>query len=534
MNSTGRRSRVLAMGVIGIAIVAAASFITLTSAPARVFGHPDQHAGTQTDQQPPAQETVTPATAAHNAEALTMAQAMSTSFEQTAAKASPAVVFIQVEKQMKVTPAAWGGPENGPMDPQDMFKFFFGPGQGGPGPGGLGKGGRHMMPEPNQCPVPFGQGSGFIISADGYIVTNNHVVGDADRVKVTLQDGREFTAKRVGSDPDTEIALIKIDATGLPTLTLANSDHVRVGEWVLAIGSPFGLDHSVTSGIVSARGRSNVGIVDYADFIQTDAAINPGNSGGPLLDLNGEVIGMNTAIASHSGGSNGVGFAIPSNMITFIVDQLREHGTISRGFLGISIQNLTPDLAKWFGVKDGHGILIADVAKDSPAEKAGLQRDDLIVEVNGSPVGETGAFRSHVATTPSGKKIELGILRGGNRITKSIEIGSKPAEHVALGDKAQPEGESDLGISVQGLTDDLAKRLGYEGESGVVVAQVEPGSAAARAGIQPGALIEEVNKQKVENPREFEQALKKDPQKHSALLLLKEGQTKHYVALENA
>jgi serine protease Do len=514
-----RRSRLLAMGGLTVLAIAATALIALSATPAKGVEKSEPFSTAQALSGIPVQ-------GVEKTESLSMAQALSNTFAQIADKASPAVVFIEVEKELKGSPAGFYGPGGGPMDPRGFFRYFFGPGMGEPG-----------MPEPmtpNQGPVPMGQGSGFIISPDGYIVTNHHVVGDADRVKVALADGRTFDAKLIGSDPETEIALIKVDAKDLATLTLGNSDNLRVGEWVLAIGSPFGLSHSVTSGIVSARGRGNVGIVDYADFIQTDAAINPGNSGGPLLNMNGEVIGMNTAIVSRTGGSNGVGFAIPVNMVKYIVDQLREHGAITRGFLGISIQSLTPDLAKWFGINEGHGVLIADVSKGSPADQAGLQRDDVIVAFNGQPVEEIGAFRSHVSTTAQGTKIDLTIIRDGKRLTKTIVIGSLPAEKVATMNVTPESAPTDLGFTVQGLTDDLAKRLGYEGQAGVVVAQVAPGSQAARAGIRPGALIQEVNKREVHNPREFQDALKHDARDRTALLLMREGQATRYVALDIA
>lgn len=499
MSTFRERSAWITLGGIAIALVAAAALMGLSSKPA---------------------------TAADKTQSLSVVQALSDAFEQASAKASPAVVNIRVDKDMKGSPAMFNGQGGMPMDPQGLFERFFGPQMGGQG-----------MPEqaiPDQGPVAVGEGSGFIISEDGYIVTNHHVAGDADHLKVTLEDGRSFDAKLVGSDPQTEIALIKVDAQGLPTVKFSDSDSLRVGEWVLAIGSPFGLRHSVTSGIVSARGRGNVGIVDYADFIQTDASINPGNSGGPLLDMNGDVAGMNTAIVSRTGGSNGVGFAIPANMVKYIVDQLRDHGAITRGFLGVSIQELTPELAKWFGVNEGHGVLVSDVSKDSPANKAGLQRDDVIVQYDGQLVGEIGAFRSHVSTTTPGKRFNLTILRKGERIEKSVDIGSLPTEKMAAaGTPGQPE-HTKLGVAVQGLTDDLAKRMGYEGENGVIVAQVAPGSEAARAGVKPGMLIKEVNRQQVNDPREFQEAVKKDSKEHTALLLVQDGQSSRYVALDVA
>jgi serine protease Do len=453
-------------------------------------------------------------------------QQLSAAFTEVASSATPAVVFIEVEKNLDQSARGMRGQV--PPGMEELLKFFgpgFGPGmpQGQPHP---------QMPE---GPVPFGQGSGFIISKDGYVVTNHHVVGEADIVNVTLSDGREFEAKLIGTDPQTEIALIKIEGDDLPFIDLGNSDALNVGEWVLAIGSPFGLNHTVTSGIVSARGRGNVGIVDYADFIQTDAAINPGNSGGPLLNMDGEVIGMNTAIMSRGGGSNGIGFAIPVNMVKYVVDELRDDGQVSRGFLGVSIQQLTPQLAEWFGVNEGRGVVVADVSEDSPAAKAGLKRDDVIVELNGAPVEEIGAFRSRISTTTAGSDVKLTIVRDGERSEKTVSLGTLPTEELMAkaGKEVSPTENQNLGLAVAAIDAALAQEYGIEGEEGVVVTKVLPGSPAARAGLKPGQLITEVNRQKVENPRAFEKALKEG--KHdAALLLVQDGQYAHYVTLEVA
>jgi serine protease Do len=456
-------------------------------------------------------------------ESVAAVEAMSDAFAFVANQVSPAVVFIEIEKTVSPRPAAFLGPDgfgNGLPD-------FFGQAPRR-GPGGMGD------PSAGQYPVPVGQGSGFIVSSDGYIVTNNHVTDGADRMKVTLADGREFEAELVGADPQTEIALIKVDANELPTVKLGDSDVLRVGEWVLAIGSPFGLSHSVTSGIVSARERGNVGIVDYADFIQTDAAINPGNSGGPLLNMKGDVVGMNTAIVSRGGGSNGIGFAIPVNMVKSVVDQLRDHGSVTRGFLGVGIQELTPELSQWFGLKDKRGVLIAQVSPDSPAEKAGIQRDDVIVEMDGKSVSEMGTFRSHIATKKPGTSVELGILRNGERITKEVDLGSLEGKQVAANEPEAQAGPTGLGIELQALTNEIAQQLGYEGQTGIVVAGVAPGSPAARAGLRPGMLVTEVNKQQVHNVREFQQALKDGAQGKSALLLVREGEGSRYVAIETS
>jgi len=455
---------------------------------------------------------------------VTTAKELGNAFAKVAESASPAVVSIQVEKEMRTQALPFmGGPG---MGPENFFEYFFGPGM----PGMRGQ----RVPEGQErgnVPVPFGEGTGFILSPDGYIITNHHVVGDADVVRVKLADGREFKAKKVASDPQTEIALIKIDAENLPALPLGDSDNLKVGEWVLAIGSPFGLSQTVTAGIISARGRSNVGIVDYGDFIQTDAAINPGNSGGPLINLDGQVVGMNTAIFSKTGGSLGIGFAIPINMIKYVEKELRENGSVKRGYLGIAIQSLTPDLAEWFGAdKEKTGVLVAEVTEGSPAAKAGLQRDDVIIEYDGHQVDEAGSFRSRVATTAPGKPVKLVILRGGNQMEKEIEIGLKTSEGSMTITK---EGNQiELGLAVQNLTDDIAERLGYTGLSGVVVTGVEPGSAAASAHLKPGVLIQEVNRTPVHNTKEFEEALKSDVEHKAALLLVRDGEYSQYVTLQ--
>jgi len=464
---------------------------------------------------------------ARDEQALASANQLSDAFAQTAEEVTPGVVFIQVEKEIAQRNLRGFGPEGTwPMDP---FECFFGPRGPMVEP-------RGQMPEPQERNriLPYGQGSGFIISSDGYILTNNHVVGDADRVKVRLSDGREMEAEIVGTDPQTEVALLKVEARGLPALKLGDSDRIRVGEWVLAIGNPFGLSHSVTSGIVSAQGRGNVGIVDYADFIQTDAAINPGNSGGPLVNLKGEVIGMNTAIVSRTGGSLGIGFAIPVNMVKYVEKQLRDKGTVDRGFLGVVIQNLTPDLSKWFDIQRGKGVLISGVSEGAPAEKAGLRRDDIIVEFNGQPVEDAGSFRSRVSTTPPGEKVDITVLRNGKRETMRVEIGKLPEDKVrtASARPGMPAGIVGVGLTVQNLTDDLADRLGFKGLSGVVVSDVESGSAAEEAGIKPGMLIQEVNRKQIHNTQEFKEALNAETSAEGVLLLVRDGEFSRYVALD--
>ncbi len=429
-------------------------------------------------------------------------------FRSVAKKVSPAVVFIKVEKESEVVMPEF------PFG-DEFFRRFFG-----------------APPMPEHQPKTrkrkaVGQGSGFIISPDGLIMTNNHVVGDADKVTVRLLDGREFTADTIGTDPATDIALIKIDETDLPFLKLGDSDKLEVGDWVLAVGNPFGLSHTLTAGIVSAKGRSGIGLNDYENFIQTDAAINPGNSGGPLVNLDGEVVGINTAIFSRSGGYMGIGFAIPINMAKKIRDQLVKHGKVIRGRLGVYIQDLTPDLAESFGIDKNKGILVAQVIEDSPAEKAGLKRGDVILRIDGDPVGKVADFRNRIALTAPGTKVTLLVLRDGKRKKIKVTIGAMEDQQTA---KTGTSSISSYGLSLQSLTPELAERLGYEGEKGVLVAGVEAGSPAEEAGIERGDLIQEVNRVSVTTPAEVREALKKS-RGGKALLLVRHGETTRYLAL---
>lgn len=448
-------------------------------------------------------------------EGISTLQNLSDTYVKVAEETSHAVVFIEISKTM-ASPAGFPGGNDMPR------QFFFGP-----------RGGMQMpqAPHQNPMPAPVGSGSGFIISPDGYIVTNHHVAGEADALKVTLEDGRSFDATLVGTDPRTEVALLKIDAEGLPTVRLGNSDAVRVGEWILAVGSPFGLDFTVTSGIVSAQGRSEVGIVDYANFIQTDAAINPGNSGGPLINLNGEVIGMNTAIMSRSGGNNGIGFAIPINMVKAVVDDLKDDGKVERGFLGVSIQNLTPEMSGWFDLEGDRGALISDVVEDSPAARAGLQRDDIVVSFDGHVVNDANALRSRVATTVPGKELAIGVIRDGKPVETKVELGRLESEEPGT-TRAAAESPTRLGLQLQDLDRALAEQLGFTGDHGVVITRVEPGSQAFLKGIEPGSVVTEVNRQPVANIQEFKDALENGKKKNSVLLNIEKDGNSRYVALK--
>lgn len=440
-------------------------------------------------------------------------------FASVAKKVSPAVVFIQVETTVQNQPAMEFSSPFG----DEFFRHFF-------GPSFPGQQGQPPQVPPQQRAV--GQGSGFIVSTDGYILTNNHVVGDADKITVKLEDGREFTAKTIGTDPHSDVALIKIDAEELPVLALGDSDALEVGEWVVAIGNPFGLSHTLTVGVVSAKGRSSVGLAEYENFIQTDAAINPGNSGGPLVDLDGRVVGMNTAIFSRSGGYMGIGFAIPINMIKSIKRQLVDTGSVTRGYLGIVIQDLTPDLAKSFDLDIHKGVLVAEVTNDSPAERAGLKQGDVIVEFDNKAVEAVGSFRNRVALNAPGSSKPITVLHKGKRRTLTVTIGKLPEGEQQASINGAPKTLEKLGLTVQTLTLDLAQQFDLKDEKGVVITQVKPGSVAAMASIRPGAVIQEVNRTPVSNVDEFLQAVTKTPERDSVLLLIREGGYSRFVALK--
>jgi serine protease Do len=362
------------------------------------------------------------------------------------------------------------------------------------------------------------------------IITNNHVVGKADEIRVTLSDKREFKAKLIGTDPKTDVAVVQIDATGLPTVAWADSDQLEVGEFVLAVGNPFGLTQTVTLGIVSALGRA-AGIAEYEDFIQTDAAINPGNSGGALVNVRGELVGINTAIFSQSGGNMGIGFAVPSNMAKSIMGQLVQTGKVVRGWLGVSIQDLTPELASQFGVSETKGVLISDVMDDSPAKKAGFERADVIVEYDGKPMDSSAHLRNAVAQTPVGKKVAVKILRDKKPKTIELTIAEQPKSMTQsgeedAGDSATPTGVLS-GLEVRELTEELTSRYGLKsGERGVIIVRVKPGSSAEELGVREGDMVMEINRQAVTSVKAYERLASKLPKDQSVLLLLKrQGRT---------
>jgi serine protease Do len=375
-----------------------------------------------------------------------------------------------------------------------------------------------------------GLGSGVIVTPDGYIVTNNHVVEDAGELTVSLPDKRTFKATVIGTDPKTDVAVIKIDAANLPVLAWGDASQLQVGELVLAVGNPFGLNQTVTMGIISAVGRANMGIVDYEDFIQTDAAINPGNSGGALVNLKGELIGINTAIFTRSGGYMGIGFAIPSNMARNVMDSLIKHGKVIRGWIGVSIQEVTQDLAKEFGAPDTKGALVGDVIDDSPAAKAKLERGDIITAYNGKTVNDPVHLRSLVAETPPGTTMRLSIWRDKAAKELTVTVGEQPKEVASTKGFGSGKGDHALaGITVEELKPDRSGRSKFQ--TGVVVTDVEPDSPAERAGVRRGDIIREINRKPVKNVRDFERLTKELSPGSPVLLLLGRGNATIFLSI---
>jgi serine protease Do len=435
------------------------------------------------------------------------AKALSDAYVAVAAHVKPAVVSVYSEKMV----VRQEMPDFGFPFGDDFFNQFFGGSQ------------RRQAPKEYKVPQR-GMGSGMILDKAGHILTNYHVVKDVDQIKVRLADKREFKAEIVGTDPKTDVAVIRIKdkvPSDLPTVQLGNSDALRDGELVMAIGAPFGLTQTVTTGIISAMGRSDVGIADYEDFLQTDAPINPGNSGGPLVNMNGEVIGMNSAIATASGSSAGVGFAIPANMIKAMLPTLTKGGKIARGLLGVGIQDLDEDLAKQFGLEDSNGALVSSVSPDSAADKAGLKAGDVIVRYDGKPIESSRDLRNRVGGTAPGTKVKLDVMRRGKAISVTATIGQSTGEPATPGGSSAPAQATKLGLSLQNLTPELAQRYGLTEKSGVLVVGVEPGSPAAEVGLQEGDLITEVAMHKVANVGELQSLLDKSEKDGRVLLLVK-------------
>jgi len=372
-------------------------------------------------------------------------------------------------------------------------------------------------------------GSGFILDREGLILTNNHVVEDAKKIVVRLSDEREFEAKVVGRDPKTDIALIKIHAeVNLPTAPLGDSDRLEVGEWVLAIGNPFGLEHTVTSGIVSAKGR-HIGAGPYDDFIQTDASINPGNSGGPLINMRGEVVGINTALFSRGGSNIGIGFAVPINLIKELLPELKEKGKVTRGWLGVVIQRVTPAIAEPLGLNKATGALVAKVLKGTPAEQGGIRVGDVIIEFDGREVKESNDLPIIVARTPVGRETLVKVLREGREVVLSVTIGELKEEQLF----ASPRRERKLGLTVQEVTPQIADSLGLEGTEGVVVTSIEPGGPGNEAGFRPKDVILEIDRQPIGDLKDFHSATAKIKKGKSILFLIQRGETTLFLAMKS-
>ena len=410
-------------------------------------------------------------------------QDASLSFSPIVKRVTPSVVKVVTRERAKEMQVDGGSP----LDDPDLRQFF------GPFFGGRG-GQRRIVRQPPE----MGLGSGVIVSGDGYILTNSHVVDDAESLKVTLSDGRILTAKVIGKDQKSDIAVIKVEARDLPALTFADSDDIQVGDRVLAVGNPFGIGETVTSGIISGTGRSGATGLDYEDFIQTDAAINPGNSGGALVDMQGRLIGLNTAILSRSGGFQGIGFAIPANLARHVVDSLVKSGKVVRGYLGVTIQDISPDLADQFQLKSNSGAVVADVKPDNPAANAGLKSGDVILEFEGKPVKDSRQLKFAVAAAEPGQKVKLGYLRDGKNETATVTIGEVLGEkHSVTSSSNNDNGVLD-GVEVADL--DAAARQEFEVPArmhGAVVSNVDPSSPAAEAGLAPGDVIQEINHQPV-------------------------------------
>ena len=426
------------------------------------------------------------------------------SFVEISEEISPAVVFIKVEKKRNSQSRYYF---NDPF----LDEFFFGEPQ-----------------QKRRSPRVSGQGSGFFISSDGYILTNHHVVSGADKIKVRLNNNKELVAKLIGTDPQSDVALLKVNGRNYSSIKIGNSEELNVGQWVLAIGNPFGLSNSITAGIVSAKGRNQIGITDYENFIQTDAAINPGNSGGPLVNMKGEVVGINTAIFSQSGGSMGVGFAIPINMANQIKNQLINNGKVIRGYLGVVIQNLTPELAESFDLKTMNGVLISRVQVNSAADRSGLQQGDIILELNGNRVINVASFRNTIALSAPNSKQDLTILRNGRKKTMTAIIGQldKP---IAKQQNNQATSRG-LGLVVKNITEKEKNQLDLDTSEGVIIKNIKPGSIAQLAGLPVDGVITEINQKQIRNTADFQKIMKKKYRQY--LLLVTYRNVPRYYALQ--
>jgi serine protease Do len=435
--------------------------------------------------------------------------------------AMPTVVRISASKVVK-TPAGFSEQQS------DPFRQFFGNDNPFGGNGGF----QQQVPQAPRSHREGGLGSGVIISPDGYILTNNHVVDGATDVEVTLPDRREFKAKVIGTDPKTDIAVVKIDASNLPVITVGNSAKMQIGDAVLAIGNPYGIGQTVTMGIVSATGRTGLGIEDYEDFIQTDASINPGNSGGALVNDRGELIGINTAIlAPGSGGNQGIGFAVPVNLARNVMDQIVTHGSVQRAYLGVTIQEVTPAIAKAVGLNNPEGAMVTDVSPNSPGQRAGLQSGDVILSMNGNNIAESNQLRMDVSMMNPGQTVHLKVFRDGQTRDVTAQVGELPGARVERASTENGHSEHALeGVSVEPLDAQTARQERLPANTrGVVVTDVDPASPAAQAGLKEGDVIQEVNHHAVASADDVSNAMHRSG--GESLLLVNRGGNKLYLAV---
>jgi serine protease Do len=447
-------------------------------------------------------------------EAVQGLKAFSQGFEAVAEAVAPSVVTVTSEKTVQPAASPFDQFHNDPF-----FRRFFGdPGQGGQ----------------SQPYTQRGLGSGVVVGEDGVILTNNHVVRGADELTVILYDGTRLPAKVLGSDARTDIAVLKVDTDHLVAMPFGNSDGVKIGQWVLAVGSPFSenLQHTVTAGIVSAVGRSGMNLNEYEDFIQTDAAINPGNSGGALVNLDGELVGINSAIASRTGGSNGIGFAIPSNMAMEVMDDLITNGKVTRGWLGVTIQNVTPDLRDALDLGSTQGVLVNSVVPDSPADDAGLQQGDVLVALDGRPMKDSSELRLAAARANPGDRVEVTILRDGKERRLQLTLGEFPEDDATVAGESGQSYNEEIGLTVEPITPDLSRRFELpDGAEGLLITAVAPGSPADDSGIQPGDLVVKVNRNRVNSVADYRTALGSVEEGSPVLFLLNRSGNMFFVAV---
>lgn len=450
-----------------------------------------------------------------------------TSFASVVKKVSPSVVRVDITGKAKDMPEM--GDAGSPFD-NPMFRRFFGEPDDAPQQGRRGS-------RMHRAPREHGVGSGVIVTQDGYILTNNHVVENADKVHITLDDGREFDAKVVGTDPKSDIAVVKVEATGLPYIQLADSDKIEVGDVTLAIGNPFGVGQTVTSGIISATGRAmGLGPEFYEDFIQTDAAINPGNSGGALIDAEGRLIGINTAILSRSGGNNGIGFAVPVNLAKNVMEQLIKNGHVVRGFLGVNIQTMNPALAKQFDLKNSKGALVSEVTPNSPAAKAGLKSGDVIVEFNGKPVEDSRRLKLAVGATAPGTKVPVKVVREGSTKEFTVALKELPSDQLATKDNGSSNDTDALnGVTVGDIDSNVRQQFDVPRDlKGAVVTDVDPDSASYAAGLRPGDVVLEIDRKPVTNAEEAVKLSENIKNKSSILLRVWSKGGSHYLVVDES